>query len=304
MMAHGLNTVKLNKMKRSTKITSIIVIIFLIITTVIAGRAIIGNHFKKKFSKRPPPGIIVTKVINYNFSEKIESFGTAIPIKTKSFRVKKKEISSNIDLSKNKNVKKGDIIVKLENENIIAPFDGILGKRGLSDDILSSEQSLIITLDDSSIIYSDLKIPETFASVIKKGLPIEAKFSSYKNKIYTGEVDAVSSRINADTRSLLTRVKIINENFELIPGALLEVTINFNQRESLSIPDTSIMLEGNKVYVYKVSENNITNKTEIKIGIRNNGYVELISGLKEGDIVVAEGLKKVRPNGKIKPIKK
>ena len=64
------------------------------------------------------------------------------------------------------------------------------------------------------------------------------------------------------------------------------------------------MLEGDKVYVYKVSENNIANKTEIKIGIRNSGYVEVVSGLKKGENIVAEGLKKVRPKGKIKPIKK
>ena len=64
------------------------------------------------------------------------------------------------------------------------------------------------------------------------------------------------------------------------------------------------MLEGNKAYVYKVNEDNTVNKTEIKIGIRNSGYIEVLVGLDKGDIVVAEGLKKVRPKIKIKPIKK
>ena len=289
-------------MKRSTKIISIIIIFFLIITSSIIARTMIGSHFKKKFSKRPPPGIIVKEVKNYNFSEKIDSFGTAIPFKTKSFRIKKSELNSKIQFSKF--IKKGEIIAKLNNGNIIAPFDGIVGKRGLSDDTLGSESSIIITLDDSTIIFSDLKVPETFASSIKKGLPIEARFSGYKGKIYNGEVDIVSSRINPDTRSLLTRVKIENENLELIPGALLEVTIKFNSRNSLSIPDTSVILEGNKVYVYKINNKNIAKKTEINIGTRDKGNIEIISGLNEGDIVAAEGLKKVRPNSKIKPIKK
>ena len=289
-------------MKRSTKITSLIIIFFLIIATIVIGRAMIGNHFAKKFSKRPPPGIIITKVNDYNFYEKIESFGTAIPNKTKSYRLKKDKIISKLDLDKY--FKKGEIIAKLDNETIVAPFNGILGKRGLSEDVLGSESSLIITLDDTSIIFSDLKIPETFASFMKKGLPIEAKFSGYKNKTYMGEVDGVSSRINADTRSLLTRVKINNKDFELIPGSLLEVIVKFNQRTSIGIPDTSIILEGNKAYVYKISENNIAQKTEIKIGIRNQGYVEVTSGLNKEDIIAAEGLKKVRPNGKIKPINK
>ena len=289
-------------MKRSTKITSIIIIIFVIIAAVIVGRTMIGKHFEKKFSKRPPPGLIVTEVVNNQFYEKIESYGTAIPKKTQSFRIKKDELISELELKEY--VKKGDEIVKLKERSIVATFDGIVGKRGLSEDALGSESSIIITLDDTSIIYCDLKIPETFATVIKKGLPVEASFSGYQKKIYNGEVDDVSSRINAETRSLLTRIKIENDNFELVPGSLLEVTVKYNQRNSLSIPDTSILLEGNKAYVYKVSKDNIADRTEIIFGSRNNGNVEIVSGLIKGDLIVAEGLKKVIPKGKIKPIKK
>jgi len=287
-------------MKRSTKITSVILIIFIIIAAVIVARNMIGSHFAKKFSKRPPPGIIVTQVTNQNFSEKIESFGTAISKKTESFRIKKNELNSELKLKDY--IKKDETIVKLKDRNIVAPFSGILGYRGLTEDTLGSENSIIITLDDSSIIYSDLKIPETFAPILKKGLPIEARFSGSKNKIFTGNVEGVSSRINAETRSILTRIKIKNEKFELIPGSLLEVTVKFNQRNSLGVPDTSIMLEGNKAYVYKVLGDNSVKKIEIKIGSRDQGFVEILDGLVEGNIVVAEGLKKINPKGKIKPI--
>ena len=289
-------------MKRSTKLITIIAIFFLIIAVVVIARTMIGAHFQKKFSKRPPPGIIVTEVQNSNFSEEIESFGTAISKKTMSYRIKKNELLSELELKEY--VKKGQTIVKLKERIITAPFSGILGYTGLTEDTLDSENSIIITLDDNSIIYSDLKIPEIFANNLKKNLPIEAKFSGNKEKIYLGKVDGVSSRINAETRSLLIRIKIDNEKFELIPGSLLEVTIKFNQRDSLSVPDTSIMLEGNKVYVYKVIENNNIEKKEVKIGVRNEGLVEVLSGLDEGDTIVAAGLKKVNPKGKIKPISK
>ncbi len=289
-------------MKRSTKISTAILVFFLIITIVIVGRTMIGNHFKKKFSKRPPPGVIVKEVIYKSFSENIESFGTAVSKRGESFRIKRDNLISELILKDY--VKKGDLIVKLKDRNIVAPFSGVLGYRGITGDILGSDNSIIITLDDNSIIYSDLKIPETFALFIKKGLPIKAKFSGNKNKTYSGKVYAVSSRINAETRSLLTRVIIENENSELIPGSLLEVIINYNERNSLAIPDTSMMIEGSKTYVYKVSKDNITNKTEIEIGIRVGGFIEIISGLNEGETIVAEGLKKVRPRGKIKPIKK
>jgi len=289
-------------MKRSTKTISIILVFFLIIAIVVVGRTMIGNHFKKKFSKRPPPGIIVTEVVEKEFSEKIETFGTAISKKSKTFKIKKDDLFEDLKL---KNfVKKGEILIKLKSGDIIAPFSGVLGYTGLTEDILLSNNIVIITLDDNSVIYSDIKIPENYSAFIKKGLPVEVKLTSYKDKIFEGEVDFVSSRINADTRSLLSRIKVKNKDLELISGSLLEVGVKFDLRNSLSVPDTSVMIEGDKSYVYKVSKENTANKTEIKTGIRTNKSIEIISGLNKGDIIVAEGLKKVRPRGKIKPINK
>ena len=287
-------------MKKSTKIISVILVFFIIIAVVIIGRTLIGNHFKKKFSKIPPPGIIVTKVVEKEFSEKIETFGTAISKKSKTFKIKKDDLFEELKL---KNfVKKGEIIIKLKSGNIIAPFSGMLGYTGLTEDILVSNNIVIITLDDNSVIYSDIKIPENYSASIKKGLPVEVKLTSYKDKIFEGEVDFVSSRINADTRSLLSRIKVENKDLELISGSLLEVGVKFDLRNSLSIPDTSVMIEGDKSYVYKINDENIANKIEVKIGLRSNKNIEVISGLSKGDIIVAEGLKKVRPRGKIKPI--
>ena len=289
-------------MKTSTKITTIVIIFFLIIATVIIGRTMIGNHFKKKFSKIPPPGIIVTKVVKKEFAEKIETFGTAISKKSETFKIKKDDLFEDLNLKDF--VKKGDVLIKLKSGDIIAPFSGVLGYTGLTEDILVSNNIFIITLDDNSTIYSDIKIPENYSASIKKGLPVEVKLSSFKNKTFAGVIDFVSSRINADTRSILSRVKIENNNLELISGSLLEVSVKFNLRNSLSVPDTSVMIEGDKSYVYKINGEDIANKTEVKTGLRGNKNIEIISGLTEGEIVVAEGLKKVRPKGKIKPITK
>ncbi len=289
-------------MKRSTKTISIIFVFFLIITIVIVGRSMIGNHFKKKFSKRPPPGIIVTEVIEREFSEQIETYGTAISKKSKTFKIKKDDLFEDLKL---KNfVKKGDVLIKLKSGNILAPYSGVLGYTGLTEDILVSNNIFIITLDDNSVIYSDIKIPESYSTFIKKGLPVEVTLSSFKDKTFSGEIDFVSSRINADTRSLLSRIKVKNENLELISGSLLEVKVKFDLRNSLSVPDTSVMIEGDKSYVYKINAENIASKTEVKTGLRGDSNIEIISGLTAGDIIVAEGLKKVRPRGKIKPINK
>ena len=289
-------------MKRSTKVISIISIFFLIIALVIIGRTLIGNHFKKKFSKRPPPGVIVTEVVKKDFSEKIETFGTAVSKRSKTFKIKKDDLYEDLNLKDF--VKKGEILIKLKSGNILAPFDGVLGYTGLTEDILVSNNIFIITLDDNSTIYSDIKIPENYSASIKKGLPVDVKISSYRDKTFQGEIDFVSSRINADTRSLLSRIKVQNKNLELISGSLLEVSVKFNLRDTLGVPDTSVMIEGDKSFVYKITDKNIVNKVEVSTGIRSNKNIEIVSGLNEGDIIVAEGLKKVRPRGKIKPINK
>tara|TARA_A100001011_G_scaffold121628_1_gene128357 strand:+ start:5296 stop:6165 length:870 start_codon:yes stop_codon:yes gene_type:complete len=287
-------------MKRSTKVIAIVTVFFLIIITVVAARTMIGNHFKKKFSKIPPPGIIVTNVVNKQFGEKLETFGTAISSKSKTYKIRKDDLIGELKLKTK--VQKGDLILNLKSGDITAPFNGVLGFVGLTEDIFVSNNILIITLDDNSTIFSDIKVPENFAPFIKKGLPVEARVSSFKDKVFKGEIDFISSRINADTRSLLSRVKINNQDLELLSGSLLEIAIQFNVRDSLSVPDTSVMMEGDKSYIYTVSDENITNKTEVKIGLRGDGKVEILSGVSEGDQIVAEGLKKVRPRGKIKPI--
>jgi len=76
----------------------------------------------------------------------------------------------------------------------------------------------------------------------------------------------------------LARAKINNENNEIIPGSLLEIEILYNEKDALSVPDTSIMYEGNKKFIYKIIENNMIKKTEIKTGVRNQGNLEVIDG--------------------------
>jgi len=287
-------------MKRSKKITIAIVIFFLLIALVIIGRYAVGLYFKKKFSKRPPPGVVVEVVKNKSFSQSLESYCTSLSSKTLSYKIKKNELLEPINF--NSKVNKGDVIAKLSTKTITAPFAGVIGKRGISGSSLGSENTIILTIDDSRKVLCDLKIPEVYAAVLKKGLKLNAKFSAYKNKTYKGEIESVASRVDAQTRSILARAKINNENAEIIPGSLLEIEILYNNKKALSAPDTSIMYEGGKKFIYKIIENNITKKTEIETGVRHIGNIEILSGLNEGDKIVAEGLTKIRPGMKIKPI--
>jgi len=287
-------------MKRSKKITTGIILFFVIITVIIVGRYSMGLYFEKKFSKRPPPGIIVEVVTNKNFSQTLESYCTSLSSKTTSFKIKKNELLEPINF--NTKVNKGDILAKLSNKTITAPFSGVIGKRGISGSSLGGENTIILTLDDSRRILCDLTIPETYAAILKKGLKLNATFSAYKDKTFSGTIELVASRVDAQTRSILARAKINNENLEILPGSLLEIEILYNEKNALSIPDTALIMEGNKKFVYQVIENNMIKKTEIEIGVRDQENLEVLDGLTQGDKVVAEGLTKVRPNMKIKPI--
>ena len=287
-------------MKKSKKIAFGIIVFFIIIAIVVIGRYGMSMYFKKKFGVRPAPSVIIENIENKKFNQTLETYCTSLSSQTTSFKIKKNELLKPIIFGKK--VNKGDVIAKLKSETINAPFSGIIGKRGISESSLGSENTIILTLDDSTKILCDLKIPEVYAAILKKNLKLKAKFSAYKDKTYLGKIESVASRVDAQTRSILARAKIDNYNSEIIPGSLLEVEILYNEKNALSIPDTSIMYEGNKKFVYKIIENNIIKKTEIKTGVRNEGNLEVLTGLIEGDKIIAEGLTKVRPGMKVKPI--
>ena len=287
-------------MKKSKKITTFIIIFFLVITLIIIGRYAMGLYFKKKFSKRPPPGVVVEVITNKNFAQSLESYCTSLSSKTSSYKIKKNELLEPIKF--NSKVNKGDVIARLSSKTITAPFAGIIGKRGISWSSLGPENTIILTLDDSKKVLCDLQIPEVYAAILKKNLKLKATFSAYKDKTYLGNIESVASRVDAQTRSILARAKINNENSEIIPGSLLEIEILYNEKEALGVPDTSIMYEGSKKFIYKLTENNMIKKTEIETGIRSMGNLEVLSGLNEGDKIIAEGLSKVRPNMKVKPV--
>ena len=287
-------------MKTSTKVKTFLIVLFIGIFAVIIARHFIGLHFKKKFSVRPAPGVIVATVVKSNFYKSIETFGTAIAQNSKTYRVKKDDIAGNLNIE-NRFVQKDEIIIALKNgENIIADFQGKIGKREIAQGVLGSN-SLIITLDDLKKIVIDIKVPENYVSVLKNGLKAEISNSAF-NKKFDGKIESVSSRVDPSTRSILARVVVDNSKFEIIPGQLMTVKVIYDEIEQLGVPESSITIQGKTAFVYVVNGENVEKKN-IKIGKRNFGKVSVLSGVTEGDLVISEGISKVRDKGKVKIIK-
>ena len=286
-------------MKTSKKITIFLIILAIVIASVIVARHFVGKHFQKKFSKYPPPGVIVEIVQSSNFFDSIETFGTALSKKNKNFRVKKSEILDEKILI-GKVFNEDEVLLRTKNEVIIAPFKGVLGKREIAQGVLGTE-SFILTLDDTSSIILNIKVPEIYLKILKPGLVAEVRSDAF-DKIFYGKIDSVSSRVDPSTRSVLASITVDNKNLELVPGMLLDIQIIYNETQEIGVPENSLLIQGDTAFAYKVLEDNTIEKIEVKIGKRNYGKVSILDGLSVGDKIVKEGISKVRDKIKIKII--
>ena len=286
-------------MKTSKKITIFLIILAIVIASVIVARHFVGKHFQKKFSKYPPPGVIVEVVQSSNFFDSIETFGTALSKKNKNFRVKKSEILDEKILI-GKVFNEGEVLLRTKNEVIIAPFKGVLGKREIAQGVLGTE-SFILTLDDTSSIILNIKVPEIYLKILKPGLVAEVRSDAF-DKIFYGKIDSVSSRVDPSTRSVLASITVDNKDLELVPGMLLDIQIIYNETQEIGVPENSLLIQGDTAFAYKVLEDNTIEKIEVKIGKRNYGKVSILDGLSVGDKIVKEGISKVRDKIEIKII--
>jgi len=291
-------------MKTKTKIIIFLSVITIILAAIIGGRAIIAQKISVKIaeSKKAPVGVIATKVKYSQFYNQIESFGTAISNQSYSIRIKKDNLVNSVNFDSYPYVKKGTVIATLvNNEKIIAPFDGRIGKREITPGILGGENSIIANLDDIKFLKLDIKLPENYLGVIKQGLKVEVSTDAFP-KIFKGIIETISSRVDPTTRSILVQAKIQNENEELIPGMLLNAKVIFNEKQSLGVPEEALLIQGDDKYIYKINNNEIA-QAKVAIGRRNFGKVEILSGLNENDLILAEGTNKVRPKSKVKIVK-
>ena len=283
----------------STKLKVFLIIFFVIVFAVIAARYFVGLHFKKKFSVRPAPGVITTVVEKSLFYNSIETFGTAIAQNSKTYRITRTNIDGELNVD-NRFVKKDEVITKLlDGTEIKADFEGKLGTREIAQGVLGSN-SLIITLDDLKKIVIDIKVPENYVSVLKPGLKTEITNSAFE-KVFEGKVESVSSRIDPSTRSILARILVDNSEFKIIPGQLMTVKVIYNETDQIGIPESAVTIQGDTAFVFIVN-NDTAEQKNIKIGKRNFGKVSVLSGLSEGDLVISEGVSKVRNKAKIKVI--
>ena len=118
------------------------------------------------------------------------------------------------------------------------------------------------------------------------------------NKVFSGEVQSIDSRIDPVTRSIQVRALLPNPDGNIIPGLLMQVDLLRNTRDALVIPEAALLPLGDRQYVMRRVQKDgkdTVEKKPVTIGLRLPGYVEVLDGLSEGDQVVTHGKSKVKP---------
>jgi len=189
--------------------------------------------------------------------------------------------------------------VALDKRYIRAPFAGVLGAREVSPGALITPGTVITTLDDISLVRVEFTLPESAATLLSNGMTVAATSAAFAGREFIGRITHIDTRINPDTRSLQVRAEIINAKRELKPGMLLQLRLTRDEAAVTAVPESALISLADKHFVLVVNGDNTVHQTEVQIGRRHIGFVEVLAGVSVGARVVVEGTHKLRDGQKI-----
>ncbi len=184
---------------------------------------------------------------------------------------------------------------QLQKSVITAPFDGEIDDVFIElGELVTPGQSPLLRLISTSEMYLEAEVPEKYLKSVSVGTPVEIEIPVLNKKINT-KVSFIGKHINTVNRTFRVVVKI-KKTDSLSPNLISTLHIfDYINNNALIIP-TNIISENSdgSEYVYSVNNNNTAQKIFIKTGNEENGYVEVIEGLKENDIIINEGARLVK----------
>ncbi|MFN4023515.1 MAG: efflux RND transporter periplasmic adaptor subunit [Hyphomonas sp.] len=185
---------------------------------------------------------------------------------------------------------------------LIAPFDGVLGFRRVSVGSLVRPGDVVATLIDDSVMRLEFAVPSNFLRVLRPGLEIEASSSDLPGQNFTGIVDSIDNAIDPVTRSVRVRAKVPNPSGVLKSGMFMSVTLMAEPRRALSVPEVALQPRGPETFVWIADMSGgepVARRVKVEPGIRQSGRVEIVSGLSAGQMVITEGVLRVREGGPV-----
>jgi len=181
---------------------------------------------------------------------------------------------------------------------IRAPFDGVIGVRSVSPGAYVTTSTIIATFYQSNPMKIEFDVPEKFAAQIKVGTPVSFNVQGSDTK-YDGKVYVINPGINAETRTLSVKA-LCNNDGSLRPGSFANISIDLGtDSTALLVPTQALIpvLNGQQVFIVRRDS---AFPAPVKIGIRNDTAIQIISGVEEGDTVITSGILFLKPKMKVK----
>ena len=186
--------------------------------------------------------------------------------------------------------------------SIRAPFSGILGLSSVTAGTLINPGAVITTLDAIDTIRVDFPVPERYITVLRPGLPITATADAYGAQPFEGRIALIDTRVNETTRAVTARAEFPNPGYRIRPGMLVRVSVQQGLRQTPAVPEAAVQYEGDGAFVYRIAGGEGGSKAqrvEVETGVVENGFVEIVSGLRAGERVVGSGLNRIQPNSPV-----
>lgn len=187
---------------------------------------------------------------------------------------------------------------RLRDRSILAPFNGVVGFTDIDVGAQVDVGEALTVIDDLSVIEVEFSLPERWFGQIRPGKMVQARSAVSADRVFTGLVDVIDSRIDPLSRSFRVRATIDNEENMLPAGMFMHLSVVVNQRDTLAIPEEAVVFEGNSAFSFVASAGaDGTQRAErrpLKLGARAFGYVEVLDGVSLGEQVVIRGVQKVR----------
>ena len=186
---------------------------------------------------------------------------------------------------------------------IVAPFDGIAGIRAVNVGDYLKDGADIVNVEDIDAVFVDFRLPERFQNQVHRGQRAKIVLDALPGASFVAVVQAVDPLIDSNGRSVAVRGCIDNRAQRLRPGMFARVTAVFGTRERAKvIPEESIVPLGGKSYVIRLRPASspktwVSERVEVKLGIRRPGQVEILEGLTAGDTVVTAGQQRIQRDG-------
>ncbi len=183
---------------------------------------------------------------------------------------------------------------RLNDLTIKAPFSGVLGLRRVSQGAYVSAGTVLTTLDDLSQVRVEFSVAEQYLAQLKPGMQVSSDSVAYPGQPFEGQIKAIDTRLDPISRSVRVHAMVPNPDQKLRPGMLLTVKVTLDQQPAIQISEKALVPLKNKQYVYVIQPDNTVVQTEVEIGQRLPGLVEISQGLTPGQQVVVEGTQKLQ----------